>query len=58
MSQNKRQVIITEFNNGYQLQLVDQTRGGDYVYKSIEDLKLLEHIGKFLLDRRVKVTLV
>ena len=47
-------VEITEVENGFKLKLDGRL---EYVFKALEEKEVLEKLGKFLFDRKVKVDL-
>lgn len=50
-----KEIIIREVQNGYQVAVKDSTREGIYVFKSTEELLMLETIGKWVVNKRVVV---
>jgi hypothetical protein len=51
-------ITIEKLNNGYLVRVADALKAnGPYVYKATEELKMLEDVGKAILDQRVKVEL-
>lgn len=52
---NQKKIEILEVKNGYIVTVSDDTKGGDYVYKSTEEFKMLEDIAKALIGLKVEV---
>lgn len=51
-----KEISIREVQNGYQVNVKDTTINGIYVFKSNEEILMLETIGKWLTTRKVVVT--
>ena len=45
-----KKVEIEQVSNGYKVKL----EGKEYVYSSIEDFKMLDTIGKYITDFKIK----
>lgn len=52
-----RQVLIVPTNNGFRVEYKGfVTKEGEYSYKSVEGLTMLEEIGKELWGRKLEIT--
>jgi hypothetical protein len=48
---------VKTINNGFIVEVQDAVKhGGIYVFKTTEELKLLEFLGQLLLEKRIAVT--
>lgn len=50
-----KKVTIQEVNNGYVVFLEDETNEREYVYSSVDTLKMLEFVGVCINGRKVDV---
>jgi len=49
------EILINVVNNGFSVVVSDSTKSGNYVFRSIDDIIMMQFIGKVLLDSKVEV---
>lgn len=56
--QEKLKINIAEKSNGYEVNIKNSIRyNGEYVYRAIDILPMLEVLGEAVLDKKVEVRL-
>jgi hypothetical protein len=49
------EITVKTVNNGFTVDIKDTTKSGNYVFRGVDDVVMLEFIGKYLLDAKVEV---
>ena len=48
-------ITVKTVNNGFTVGIKDTTKSGNYVFRGVDDIGMLEFIGRYLLDSKVEV---